>query len=135
MRPVGRRETGTDLVEEEARALFTDIHPADRVRIGGHAGALFGRIGTAVEHSVDPRAWVVTLDPSTDEIPGDYYPHGGTVTVATRALAVERGGDWWSQPYMGQCDGCESEALQRVRDVSGAWGAATVCPYHQDHVS
>lgn len=34
---------------------------------------------------------------------------------------------------LGQCDGCESQTLQPVRTVSGDWGAATVCAYHETH--
>lgn len=121
--------------------METSIRPDDRIRIGGHAAALYGRTGTVVGRSElyalaalpGDESWVVTLDPSTDVLPGDYYPRGGAVTVAARALVVLRDGQWWSQPYMGTCDGCESQALQRVRDVSGEWGTATVCPHHEDH--
>jgi hypothetical protein len=33
-------------------------------------------------------------------------------------------------PYVGTCDGCETPTPQFVHDVSGDWGAATVCVWH-----
>lgn len=42
-----------------------------------------------------------------------------------------RPGERRSGQYMGLCDGCEQQTVQPVRDVSGPWGAATVCRRHQ----
>jgi hypothetical protein len=46
---------------------------------------------------------------------------------------LPRGAEVLGQPYQGVCDGCPSGRPQTVRDVSGPWGAATVCEWHEAH--
>lgn len=42
-------------------------------------------------------------------------------------------GDSFGPWHEGVCDGCESGKPQRVRTVTGEWGTATVCGWHEDH--
>lgn len=58
----------------------------DRVTLTGGT-ALFGRTGRVERHE-GANIWLVELDPSTDPIPGDYYPRGGYVSVYGGALSV-----------------------------------------------
>lgn len=35
--------------------------------------------------------------------------------------------------HIGRCDGCPGRGAQRVRTITGPWGAATVCRFHEEH--
>lgn len=58
--------------------------------------------------------------------------HGGAFDTADLYGYEEP--DEVGEPFVGICDGCESGREQAVRRLTGGWGTAVVCEFHEDHV-